>query len=88
MAGITTAMTTSFKVEILKAIHDFTASTGDTFKCALFKVGVAGTYGPATTQLQRHDRKHRRGCVRWWLYDRWQRADQRHTRSERHDCAM
>ena len=34
--AITTAIATSFKVEILKAIHDFTASTGDTFKLALY----------------------------------------------------
>lgn len=49
MAGITTAMTTSFKVELLEAVHDFTASTGNAFKMALFKATVAGTYGAATT---------------------------------------
>lgn len=48
---ITTAMPTSFKVEILKAVHNFTASTGNTFKIALFKATAAGsgTYGAATT---------------------------------------
>ena len=48
---ITTAMPTSFKVELLKGVHDFTASTGDTFKIALLKsasVG-SGTFGAATT---------------------------------------
>lgn len=34
--AITQAMCTSFKVEILKATHDFTASTGDVFKIALY----------------------------------------------------
>ena len=29
-------MCTSFKVEILKGVHDFTASTGNTFKLALY----------------------------------------------------
>ena len=29
-------MCTSFKVEILKGVHNFTASTGDTFKLALY----------------------------------------------------
>jgi hypothetical protein len=29
-------MCTSFKVELLKAVHDFTNSTGDTFKLALY----------------------------------------------------
>ena len=51
MAGFTTAMPTSFKVEILKAVHNFTASTGDTFKLALGKAtaSITGTYGAATT---------------------------------------
>ena len=41
----------SFKVEILKAVHNFTASTGNTFKIALMKATAAGsgTYGAATT---------------------------------------
>ena len=49
--SITTAMPTSFKVEILKAVHNFTASTGDTFKIALFVATAAGsgTFGAATT---------------------------------------
>jgi len=49
--SITTAMPTSFKVELLKGVHNFTASTGDTFKIALLKsasVG-SGTFGAATT---------------------------------------
>jgi hypothetical protein len=48
---ISTAMPTSFKVEILRAVHNFTASTGNTFKLALFKATAAGsgTYGAATT---------------------------------------
>jgi hypothetical protein len=51
MAGFTTAMPTSFKVEILKGTHNFTASTGNTFKFALAKAtaSVVGTYGAATT---------------------------------------
>ena len=34
--AITSAICNSFKVEILKKIHDFTASTGDTFNLALY----------------------------------------------------
>ena len=34
--AITQAMCTSFKQELLQAQHDFTASTGDTFKLALY----------------------------------------------------
>jgi hypothetical protein len=37
----------SFKVEIFRAIHDFTTSTGDTFKIALYT--SASTIGAATT---------------------------------------
>jgi len=48
---VTTAMPTSFKVEILKGVHDFTVSTGDVFKLALLKATAAGsgTFGAATT---------------------------------------
>ena len=48
---VTTAMPTSFKVEILKAVHNFTASTGNTFKLALMVATAvgSGTYGAATT---------------------------------------
>ena len=34
--AITSAICTSFKVELLKGVHDFTATTGDTFKIALY----------------------------------------------------
>jgi len=48
--SITTAMPTSFKVELLKGVHNFTASTGDTFKIALLKAAASGsgTFGAAT----------------------------------------
>jgi hypothetical protein len=51
MAGFTTAMPTSFKVEILKAVHNFSNPGGNTFKIALGKAtaSVTGTYGAATT---------------------------------------
>jgi hypothetical protein len=49
--SVTTAMPTSFKVELLKGVHNFTASTGNTFKIALLKAAAAGsgTFGAATT---------------------------------------
>lgn len=48
---VETAIPTSFKVELLKGVHDFTNSTGDTFKIALLKSASAGTgtYGAAST---------------------------------------
>lgn len=49
MAGTTTAMCTSFKGEVLQAQHNFTATTGNTFKMALIKVSPTGTYGAAST---------------------------------------
>jgi len=51
MAGLTQALCTSFKVELLTGTHNFTNSTGDAFKVALFKANasIVGTYGAATT---------------------------------------
>ena len=51
MAGFTTAMPTSFKVEILKAVHNFSNPGGNTFKLALGKgsATLSGTYGASTT---------------------------------------
>ena len=34
--AITSAVCTSFKVELLKGVHNFTATSGNTFKIALF----------------------------------------------------
>src|SRR5437588_4532568 len=49
MAGITTALATSFKQQILQKGHDFTASTGDAFKLALIKHTPTGTYDATST---------------------------------------
>lgn len=50
LAGITTALATSFKVQLLTATHDFT-NGADAFKLGLFKAGASliGTYGVNTT---------------------------------------
>lgn len=45
--AITTAMPTSFKVELLVATHNFTNATGDVFKIALYT--STATLGAATT---------------------------------------
>ena len=45
--AITSAICTSFKVELLKGVHDFTATTGNTFKIALFT--SSATLGSGTT---------------------------------------
>lgn len=49
--SVTTAMPTSFKVELFKGVHNFTAGTGNTFKMALLKSAAtgSGTFGAATT---------------------------------------
>ena len=44
--AITTAMCTSFKQELLGAVHDMDTHT---LKLALIKSGMSGTYGVATT---------------------------------------
>lgn len=45
--AITTAMTTSFKSEVLQALHNFLLSGGNTFKLALYT--SSATLGAATT---------------------------------------
>jgi len=45
--AITSAVCTSFKVELLKGVHNFTATTGNTFKIALYTSDA--TLGAATT---------------------------------------
>ena len=47
MAFSGSSLCTSFKVEILKGAHDFTASTGDTFKFAMYN--NSATFTAATT---------------------------------------
>jgi hypothetical protein len=49
--AFTTAMTTSFKVELATATHNFTTTTGNVFAVALGKVGAARTYDASTTNL-------------------------------------
>ena len=52
---IAQTLTTSFKVQILTATHDFTASTGDTFKMALYlstaSIGADTTVYTATGEI-------------------------------------
>jgi hypothetical protein len=45
--AISQAMCTSFKEELMTATHDFTASTGNTFKLALYT--SSATLGASTT---------------------------------------
>lgn len=49
--AISQAMCTSFKQELMQAVHNFTASTGNTFKLALFRASasIVGTFGAGTT---------------------------------------
>ena len=51
--AITSAICTSFKVEILKAVHNFTASTGNTFRLALYT--SSATLGASTTAYTTSD---------------------------------
>lgn len=46
--AITQAICSSFKVEMLQGLHDFTATTGDTFKMALYS--SSATLGASTTE--------------------------------------
>lgn len=49
MSGFTTAFPSSLKAELPQALHNFTASTGHVFKCALGIASPTGTYGAAST---------------------------------------
>tara|TARA_A100001391_G_scaffold47976_1_gene28598 strand:- start:338 stop:793 length:456 start_codon:yes stop_codon:yes gene_type:complete len=55
--AITQAMCTSFKTELLTGTHNFTNSSGNTFKLALYAIGSGGkssttaTLGATTTAL-------------------------------------
>ena len=53
--AITSAICNSFKVEILTAVHNFTASTGDTFNLALYtstaSLGAATTAYDSTNEI-------------------------------------
>jgi hypothetical protein len=53
--AITSAICTSFKVELLKGVHNFTATTGNTFKIALYtssaSLGAATTAYSATNEI-------------------------------------
>lgn len=53
--AITSALCTSFKVELMRALHDFTASTGDAFKIALYtssaNLGASTTTYSATNEV-------------------------------------
>ena len=51
--AITSAICNSFKVEILKGVHNFTASTGDTFRLALYTSSATlGASTPAYTTTE------------------------------------
>ena len=67
--AITQAVCNSFKVEILKALHDFTASTGNTFKLALFD--SEATLSKSTTIYDTPDEVGalRHLFSRWWSID-------------------
>lgn len=49
--AIIQALCTSFKTQLLTATHDFTNTTGDSFKLALFRAqaSIVGTFGASTT---------------------------------------
>jgi len=53
--AITSAICDTFKTEILKAVHDFTASTGSTFNIALYtssaSMGASTTAYTATNEI-------------------------------------
>lgn len=47
--AITSAMCASFKSELPQGLHNFTTTTGNVFKCALFIATTAGTWNATAT---------------------------------------
>jgi hypothetical protein len=70
---------TSFKVELLAGTHNFTTSTGDTFKLALYDNSASFT--AATTAYTATNEVSWYGLQRWWRY-----ANERDSNIERHNC--
>ena len=64
--AITSTLTTSFKTELLTGTHNFTNSSGDTFKLALFT--SSATLGAATTAFATTNE------VWFWLHFRWRNS--------------
>ena len=56
--AITSAVCTSFKVELLQGSHNFSTSGGDTFKIALFT--SSASLGAATTDYSTSNEKNKR----------------------------
>ena len=59
--AITQAMCTSFKVELLTGTHNFTNSSGDTFKLAMYAINSGGK------------KQHNciTGCLNNCVYNNW-----------------
>jgi hypothetical protein len=70
---------TSFKVEILKSVHNFTTGTGDTFKLALYDNSAAFT--AATTAYTVTNEVSGTGYSAGGGY-----VDKRNTNIKRHNC--
>ena len=47
--AVSSALCTSFKVELMTGTHNFTTTSGHVVKVALIKTSEAGTYGAAST---------------------------------------
>ena len=57
--AITSAICTSFKVEVLKGVHNFTATSGNTFKIALYDSDATlGAHQLHRSQLQKKLQTH------------------------------
>ena len=79
--AITSAICTSFKQEILVGTHNFTATSGDTFKIALFTSSASLGAGTTAYQLQMKLQ------IIWnCLHCRWSNSYKRNTNDFWNNC--
>ena len=82
--AITSAICTSFKVELLKGVHDFTATTGDTFKIALYDSDATSWCINYCILYIRRNYKHIWNCLHfWWCY-----VNKRNSSCIKHNCGL
>ena len=62
-------MCTSFKQELLTGSHNFTNSSGDTFKLALYDNSASFTAATTDYTCDERGRQLRLVCCGWWCVD-------------------
>ena len=82
--AITSAICTSFKVELLKGVHNFTATTGNTFKIALYDSDATlRCINNCIFNIGRNY-KHIWNSIHFW----WRYINKRNSSGIKHNCSL